>query len=181
MDDAIASGCAEPNAMTLATVDPSGAPSARVVLLKDVDSGFVFYTNLRSHKGRDLAGDPRAAVVFNWLDLHRQVRAQGRCIALSDERSDAYWDTRPIGSRLSAAASPQSTVIDDLSALHDTIAHLAEAHPDGGVPRPRHWRGVRLVPHTIEFWQGRPDRLHQRFRYARDGDHDEWTIDQLAP
>jgi pyridoxamine 5'-phosphate oxidase len=176
---AVASGITEPNAMILATVDGDGRPSARVVLLKGVDEGFVFYTNLRSRKGRELSANPHAALVFNWLDLARQVRVTGTCTRVADDLSDAYWVTRPLGSRLSAAASPQSSVLDDADDLQRRVDELAVRHADGDVPRPAHWGGLRLVPDTVEFWQGRPDRLHERFRYHRA--EGPWIIERLAP
>lgn len=178
-DHAVASGITEPNAMTLATVDDAGRPSARVVLLKGIDGGFVFYTNLRSRKGRELDHNPYAALVFNWLDLARQIRVTGICERVADATSDAYWASRPPGSRLSAAASPQSDVLTDARDLQRRLDELTTCHPDGDVPRPRHWGGVRVVPHEVEFWQGRPDRLHERFVYRRVDTR--WTIDRLAP
>lgn len=178
-EHAVATGITEPNAMTLATADEDGRPSARVVLLKGVDEGFIFYTNHRSRKGRELAANPYAALVFNWLDLARQVRITGSCARVADHISDAYWITRPSGSRLSAAASPQSAVLDDADDLQRRVDELAAQHPDGNVPRPDHWGGLRLVPDSVEFWQGRPDRLHERFRYRRAAD--AWIIERLAP
>jgi len=176
---AVASGITEPNAMTLSTVDDRGRPSARIVLLKGVDEGFVFYTNYRSRKGRELEANPHAALVFNWLDLARQVRITGACTRVPDHLSDAYWATRPPGSRLSAAASPQSVVLNDADDLRRRIDELAARYPDGDVPRPAHWGGLRLTPDTVEFWQGRPDRLHERFRYRRSAG--TWIIERLAP
>lgn len=178
-EHAVATGITEPNAMTLATVDDNGRPSARVVLLKGVDEGFVFYTNHRSRKSRELASNPHAALVFNWLDLARQVRITGSCARVADDISDAYWMTRPSGSRLSAAASPQSAVLDDADDLQQRVDELAARYPDGNVPRPDHWGGLRLVPDTVEFWQGRPDRLHERFQYRRAAS--SWIIERLAP
>lgn len=182
LDEAVAAGLAEPNAMTLATVGADGSPSARIVLLRGLDDGLVFYTNYRSRKGADLAADPRAAVVLHWVELARQVRVTGTCTRVSPERSDAYWASRPPGSRLSAAASPQSEVVDDREVLERHIAELAAAHPAGRVPRPDHWGGFRLRPDAVEFWQGRPNRLHERLRYRRDAGHaTSWMIERLAP
>jgi len=176
---AIAAGVTEPNAMTLCTADTAGRPSARVVLLKGVDEGLVFYTNYDSRKGGELAANPHAAAVFNWLDLARQVRVTGVCTRVSAQQSDAYWATRPPRSRLSAAVSAQSAVIADDEDLRRRVDELAAAHPDGDIRRPAHWGGVRLVPDAVEFWQGRPDRLHQRFRYRRSAG--TWVIERLAP
>jgi pyridoxamine 5'-phosphate oxidase len=179
LEGAIDAGVTEPNAMTLCTVDPAGRPSARIVLLKGLDEGLVFYTNYHSRKGRELEANPHAALVFNWLDLARQVRVTGVCARVSAAQSDAYWATRPLPSRLSAAVSPQSAVIDSDDDLRRRVDELAAKHPDGDIPRPAHWGGIRLLPDTVEFWQGRPDRLHQRFRYRRA--RGTWMIEQLAP
>jgi pyridoxamine 5'-phosphate oxidase len=179
VDGAVAAGVTEPNAMTIATVDADGAPSARIVLLRGLDDGLVFYTNYDSAKGRDLARDPRAAAVLWWVDLARQVRVTGTCARVAEAASDAYWRSRPAGSRLSAAASPQSRVISDPAELTDRIARLRARHPDGEVPRPRHWGGYRLRPDVVEFWQGRPDRLHERVRFRRRADG--WVVERLAP
>lgn len=179
VDAAVDAGVTEPNAMTVATVGADGAPSARVVLLRGLDDGLVFYTNYRSRKGRELAADPRAAAVLCWLDLSRQIRVTGTCARVTTAESDAYWASRPPGSRLSAAASPQSSVIDDAEELTRRVAALRARHPDGDVPRPDHWGGFRLRPDAVELWQGRPDRLHERLRYSRDGG--TWIVERLAP
>jgi pyridoxamine 5'-phosphate oxidase len=179
IEHAIAAGVTEPNAMTLCTADAEGRPSGRIVLLKGLDHGLIFYTNYHSPKAQDLAANPRAALVFNWLDLARQVRVSGTCARVSAARSDAYWAQRPLGSRLSAAVSPQSQVIDPNDDLRGRIEALSAAHPDADVPRPDHWGGFRLVPDAVEFWQGKPNRLHERFRYRRTTSG--WLIDRLAP
>jgi pyridoxamine 5'-phosphate oxidase len=179
--DAERGGIIEPNAMVLGTVGPDGAPSARTVLLKGVDhDGLVFYTNRDSRKGRELAREPRASALFPWYDVHRQVHAEGTVEPLPDADSDAYWATRPPGSQLGSAASPQSQVIDSRADLDTACAALRERHGDGPIPRPPHWGGMRLVPHTVEFWQGRADRLHDRLRYRRTDDG-SWVVERLAP
>lgn len=179
VDAAVAARVTEPNAMTVATVDAHGAPSARVVLLRGLDDGLVFYTNYDSPKARDLAGDPRAAAVLCWVDLSRQIRVTGTCARVTAAESDAYWASRPQASRLSAAASPQSRVIEDADELTRRVAALRARHPDGDVPRPDHWGGFRLRPDAVELWQGRPDRLHERLRYRRDAG--AWVVERLAP
>ncbi len=171
----------EPNAMTLATAAPGGQPSARVVLLKAFDAaGFTFFTNYDSHKGRDLSANPRAALLFFWPELQRQVRIEGTVERVSEVESDAYFASRPLGSRLGAWASQQSEVIADRDVLEDRVRELAQRFPGGEVPRPPHWGGFRVRPLSIEFWQGRPDRLHDRLRYQR-MQPDGWRIERLSP
>jgi pyridoxamine 5'-phosphate oxidase len=170
----------EPNAMTLATVDSRGHPSARIVLIKGVDPrGFVFFTNYESRKGREIAKNPRASLLFHWVELERQVRIEGRVEMTSAAESDAYYASRPLESRIGAWASAQSQEIESRAALEarerEIIAQYGE-HP----PRPPHWGGYRVVPDTIEFWQGRPSRLHDRMRYTRDGSG-AWRIARLSP
>lgn len=179
-EEATLSDISEPNAMTLATATADGRPSARIVLLRGCDDrGFAFFTNYESRKGRELAANPRAALVFHWHDLERQVRVEGTAVRVSAEESDAYYESRPLGSRLGAWASPQSAVIADREALEERCRALEARHPDGRVPRPENWGGYRVLPEVVEFWQGRPSRLHDRFRYTRDGHG--WRIDRLAP
>lgn len=170
----------EPNALVLATADASGHPSARAVLLKGFDRrGFVFYSNFESRKAAELVANPRAALVFLWLPLHRQVRIEGSVERLSDDESDAYFATRPLGARLGAHVSPQSRVIPDRTWLHERLADLERRYLDGAVPRPAHWGGYRVVPARFEFWQGQPDRLHDRLQYRHVGEH--WVVERLAP
>ena len=179
-DEAAAAGVAEPNAMTIATVDPDGAPDARVVLARGADErGFVFYSNTLSVKGQQLDHRPVASAVFAWLDLHRQVRVRGVVTRVAATESDAYFASRPRGSQIGAWASPQSQPIADRSALERLVEAQTTAFEGGDVPRPEFWGGWVLRPVTMEFWQGRPSRLHDRFRYERVDDR--WTITRLAP
>ncbi|HET8596669.1 MAG TPA: pyridoxamine 5'-phosphate oxidase [Castellaniella sp.] len=169
----------EPTAMTLATADAAGHPSARIVLLKGFDAqGFVFYTNYQSRKGLDLATNPHASLLFFWPELERQVRIEGGVTQVPPAESDAYYASRPLGSRIGAWASPQSQPIDHeaLAARARDLARELGEHP----PRPPHWGGYRLQAERIEFWQGRPSRLHDRLVYTPDG-AGGWTLDRLAP
>ena len=169
-----------PEAVVLATATSAGAPSARMVLLKGFDQrGFVFYTNYFSRKGQEIAQNPRAAMLFHWTPLGRQVRVEGVVHRIDAAESDAYFRTRPPGSRLSAAASPQSRPVASRDVLEAAVAELASRHPDGDVPRPDEWGGLRLVASRFEFWQHGDDRLHDRFRYRREGEI--WTLERLGP
>jgi pyridoxamine 5'-phosphate oxidase len=178
---AMAANLPEPNAMTLATATPDGQPSARIVLLKMFDaSGFTFFTNYDSRKGRELTANPHAALLFFWPELQRQVRIEGRVECVSEVESDAYFRSRPLGSRLGALASNQSEVIADRDVLEERVRELMQRYSDGEVPRPPHWGGFRVRPLTIEFWQGRPDRLHDRLRYQR-LQTAGWRLERLSP
>jgi pyridoxamine 5'-phosphate oxidase len=179
-EEARAAGVRFPETMTLATATPDGRPSARLVLLKGADPrGFVFYTSHESRKGRELAANPRAALVLYWQPLGRQVRIEGRVEEVGVEESAAYWETRPRGSRLSAAVSPQSEVVESREWLEHQVADLAGRHPGDDVPLPPFWGGYCVVPETIELWEHRDDRLHDRVRYTREGDG--WRMERLAP
>jgi pyridoxamine 5'-phosphate oxidase len=179
-EQAEGAGLLEPTAMTLATATPDGRPSARMVLLRGFDQrGFCFYTNYQSRKGVELAANPWAALMFWWGELERQVRIEGPVAPTSRAESEAYFHSRPPGSQLSAAASPQSRVIPDRAVLERRVAELATGAPDGQVPLPDFWGGYRLAHQMVEFWQGRPNRLHDRLRYRRAGD--AWMLERLAP
>lgn len=178
--EALESGVREPHAFILATADRTARPSARTVLMRGADRrGIVFYTNYRSRKGVELAGNPRAAGVFLWLPLHRQVRVEGAVRKVSGSRSDDYFGSRPPGSRLSAVASPQSRPVPDRAWLEDRMKRLWERHPAGDAPRPPEWGGYRIIADRYEFWQGRPNRFHDRFQY-RLLDR-AWAAERLAP
>ncbi len=169
------------NAMTLATVDGEGRPSARIVLLKGVDQrGFIFYTNYRSRKGEELAHNPNAALTFYWPEQERQVCVAGEVTQLPSSESDAYFQSRPRGSRIAACASDQSQTVADREALEKKWREFEKRYPGEDVPRPAHWGGYVLRPQRIEFWQGRPNRLHDRFRYTRQRDN-TWLIERLFP
>jgi pyridoxamine 5'-phosphate oxidase len=178
--DALAAEVVEPNAMTLATATRDGVPSARIVLLKGVDArGFVFYTDYRSRKSAELTENPLAALVFLWKEIERQVRIVGAVARVSAAESEAYYRSRPLGSRLGAWASHQSSVLGNRADLEQRLADIATRYADGDVPLPPHWGGFRVVPDEIEFWQGRPSRLHDRLRYQRAASG--WVISRLSP
>lgn len=171
----------EPNAMTLATATPDGRPSARIVLLKGLEGdGFVFFTSYDSRKGRELEANSQAALVFFWPELERQVRVTGTASRIAREESDAYFRSRPRGSRVGAWASAQSRVIPDRAALERRIAEMETNFPGEEIPLPPFWGGYRVIPETVEFWQGRPSRLHDRLRYTR-AEAGGWVVERLAP
>ena len=179
-EEAQGAGLVEPTAMTLATANRQGVPSARMVLLKGFDErGFVFFTNYESAKARDLLENPAAALVFWWGSLERQIRITGEVSRASEAESDAYFASRPAGSRIGAIASRQSTPLGNREDLERAVEELSRRYGEGPIPRPAHWGGFRLDPNMIEFWQGRADRLHDRLRYRKN--KGGWTIDRLFP
>ncbi len=180
--EALQSDLREPNAMVVATVDKNNMPNARVVLLKGVsEAGFVFFTNFESKKGQELAENSKAALVFNWLELERQIRIQGTVEKISEEDSVAYFQSRPKGSQIGAWVSPQSQIIENRSILEKTQRELEEKFVNEAIlPKPSNWGGYRVIPQTIEFWQGRSSRLHDRIFYILQED-DSWKIERLAP
>lgn len=180
LEEAITSSCHEPTAMIVSTVSPQNTPASRVVLLKGVDDGsFVFYTNYSSRKGTHLSGNASIAALFFWPELERQVNIEGRVEKCTTQQSDAYFNSRPWKSRIGAIVSPQSKIIASRTVIKKAFVLEAAKHLGETVPRPEHWGGYRLVPERIEFWQGRPSRLHDRILYTRAGD--AWNIDRLAP
>jgi len=178
--EAFDDGCLEPNSMNVATVDASGQPSARIVLLRGLDErGLVFYTSYFSRKGRELSENPRIAATFYWPLLERQVRIEGTVQQLSDDESDAYFESRPRGHRLSAWASEQSEPIDRRETLEERVEHFDQRFESDDVPRPHSWGGYLIKPAVFEFWQGRPNRMHDRLQYRRDGR--TWAVQRLQP
>jgi pyridoxamine 5'-phosphate oxidase len=179
-EEALKAESRDPNAMTLATASADGTPSARIVLLKGFDErGFVFFTDYRSRKGEELEKNPRAALVFYWPELERQVRIAGTVSVTEREESEQYFGSRPRGSRISAWISHQSQVIGSRQQLEAQISQIERRYPGDDVPLPPYWGGFRLRPQSIEFWQGRPNRLHDRIRYTRDSER--WRIERLSP
>ncbi len=179
--EAEAAKITEPNAMTLATVNREGRPAARTVLLKAVDGrGFVFYTNYESRKGRELADNPKASLLFPWIAMERQVIAEGAVTRVTREEADAYFHSRPRASQLGAWASPQSTVVAGRAVIEESYRVVEKKYEGREIPLPPHWGGFRLVPDAVEFWQGRRSRLHDRLRYRRENGGD-WVVERLAP
>lgn len=182
LDEAAQAQLLEPSAMTLATATRDGRPSARIVLLKGIDErGLTFYTDYRSQKAEELAENPEAALVFWWGELERQVRVSGTAARISAAESEAYFRSRPAGSRASAWASQQSRVVADRATLEAQWSAAAARYPEDAIPCPPHWGGFRVLPSEYEFWQGRPNRLHDRLRYRRDAAGGGWVVERLSP
>lgn len=181
LDQAVAANLSDPNAMTLSTVGASGQPSSRIVLLKAVDTrGFTFFTNYDSRKGRELAANPKVSIVFFWSEFERQVCITGSVSKVSREESAKYYASRPKGSRLAAWVSSQSEIIANRAELERRLEEFATKHPGEDVPLPPYWGGYTVAPDRIEFWQGRPNRLHDRFQYLRQSNQ-QWAIQRLSP
>jgi len=179
--EAINAGAVEPNAMTLATANVDFKPSARIVLLKGIEGGgFVFFTNYNSRKGKELLWNPYATLLFFWAELHRQVRIEGRVVRISSEASENYFRSRPVASQLSGFISPQSEVIENRKFLENKLTEAEKKFENKEVPRPEHWGGYKVIPSQIEFWQGRPNRLHDRILFTLIN-QDRWKIERLAP
>jgi pyridoxamine 5'-phosphate oxidase len=180
LDEAVAAGLHEPNAMVVSTVSAEGRPSSRMVLLKGLsDEGFVFFTNLASRKGEELAANPQCSLLFPWHPLERQVRIEGSATPLDAETVEAYFQSRPRGAQLGAWASPQSQPVASRAALAASYAAVQERFGEGEVPVPPHWGGYLVAPESVEFWQGRPGRMHDRLVFQRDGA--SWGVVRLAP
>ncbi len=180
LHEAEEAGLPEPNAMTLATASSGGMPSARIVLLRGCDQrGFVFYTNYESRKGRELSANPHVSLVFYWPQLERQVRVEGTAVRVAAEESDAYFQSRPRASQIGAIASRQSSQLADRSELTERVRRLTERFDGKPIPRPEYWGGIRVIPTALEFWQGRPSRLHDRLAFLRNGD--AWRVARLSP
>lgn len=179
-DEAMRAEVLEPNAMTLATANAQGEPSSRTVLIKAVDErGFVFFTNYESRKGRDLTANPKASATFYWRELERQVNVFGTVTKVPRAESETYFQSRPLGSQYAAWASTQGAVVSDRTSLESKLAEIKEKYSTRKVPLPAYWGGYVIAPYAVEFWQGRPNRLHDRFRYLKQADR--WQIDRLSP
>ncbi|GHD05849.1 pyridoxamine 5'-phosphate oxidase [Tianweitania populi] len=180
LDEATTTEINDPNAVAVATVDPTGMPNVRVVLLKEFDArGYTFYTNYESAKGQEILSARKAAMCFHWKSLRRQVRIRGDVELVSDAEADAYYNTRPRGSRIGAWASQQSRPLESRDVLEKAVAQITKRYGDGDIPRPAHWSGFRIVPDVIEFWRDMPYRLHDRIVFTRDGE--SWTTERLYP
>lgn len=180
MEEAVSAQILDPYAMCLSTVNAAGKPSSRIVYWRDVtENGFVLYTNYNSRKGIEMAANPHVALNFHWTELNRQIRIEGFVKKVPVEMSDAYWNTRPRESRIGAWASSQSAIVNDADQLAKAVKELEEKFKDADVPRPTYWGGYVVIPERIEFWQGRPNRMHDRFVYLKNGD--SWIMEQLSP